>query len=249
MKRSRGADRCGGGLLMLGSGTALRAAEPITEEEAHAIGVDAYVYFYPLVTMDVTRQADDERRARPKARPRPMNTFAKFRRIPTADMRAVVRPNFDTLYSSGWLDLTKEPVIVSVPDTRRALLPAADARHVDRRVRLARLAHHRHAGAATSLVAAARLDRRRCPRRRSASTRRRRMSGSSAAPRPTDRRTTTPCTRSRPATRSRRCRNGASRPSRSTVTIDPDGGHEDPAEGPGRPHAGRTSTSPTPPSC
>jgi Protein of unknown function (DUF1254) len=32
-------------------------------------------------------------------------------------MKVVVRPNFDTLYSSGWLDLTKEPVIVSVPDT------------------------------------------------------------------------------------------------------------------------------------
>ena len=31
-------------------------AESITPEEAHAIGVDAYLYFYSLVTMDITRK-------------------------------------------------------------------------------------------------------------------------------------------------------------------------------------------------
>ena len=31
-------------------------AESVTPEEAHSIGVDAYLYFYSLVTMDITRK-------------------------------------------------------------------------------------------------------------------------------------------------------------------------------------------------
>ena len=58
----------------------------------------------------------------------PMNTFVNIPAYPPADMKVVVRPNFDTLYSIAWLDLTKEPVVVSVPDTggRYYLLPMLD---------------------------------------------------------------------------------------------------------------------------
>src|SRR5262245_48132247 len=102
-------------------------AAPVTAEEAHAIGVDAYLYFYPLVTMEITSKQlrNTEHAERMQA---PMNSFANIPAYPTADMKVAVRPNFDTLYSSGWLDLTKEPVVVSVPDTggRYYLFPMLD---------------------------------------------------------------------------------------------------------------------------
>jgi len=97
------------------------------EHEAHAIGVEAYLYFYPLVTMELTRRQLTNA-ARAEGLHAPMNAFANVPAFPSADMKVVVRPNFDTLYSSAWLDLTQEPMIVSVPDThgRYYLLPMLD---------------------------------------------------------------------------------------------------------------------------
>ena len=42
--------------LACGAPSAARAADSISEQDAHAIGVQAYLYFYPLVTMDLTRK-------------------------------------------------------------------------------------------------------------------------------------------------------------------------------------------------
>lgn len=105
-----------------------RAGEPIGEEEARQIAVEAYLYFYPLVTMDVTRKVMTSSPAGEKPGAGPMNQFSNVRAYPTAEMRDVVRPNFDTLYSVAWLDLTKEPLILSAPDThgRYYLLPLMD---------------------------------------------------------------------------------------------------------------------------
>lgn len=100
----------------------------VSELEAHAIGVSAYLYFYPIVTMDLTRKQFTNVEPGQKIGYAPMNMFANVPEYPPANLKVVVRPNFDTLYSVAWLDLTREPVIVSVPDTggRYYLLPMLD---------------------------------------------------------------------------------------------------------------------------
>ena len=79
----------------------LRPGRPTCDHraEAHAIGVDAYVYFYPLVTMDVTRKQFTNFEPGKVPGRGPMNMFNNVPTFPPADDRGVVRPNFDTLYS------------------------------------------------------------------------------------------------------------------------------------------------------
>lgn len=108
--------------------TAAASSSAMTEDQARAIATDAYLYFYPLVTTDITRKQLTNLPSGEKPGFGPMNMFHNFPAFPAADMKAVVRPNFDTLYSSAFLDMTKEPMIVSVPDTngRYYLLPMLD---------------------------------------------------------------------------------------------------------------------------
>ena len=96
-------------------------------QEVFDVGVEAYHYLYPLITMDVTRRIMTN--VPPGKVPGfgPMGAFYHMRAFPDANFKAVVRPNFDTLYSSAWVDV-REPVILSVPDThgRYYLLPMLD---------------------------------------------------------------------------------------------------------------------------
>src|SRR5271156_1278603 len=106
----------------------LEKSPTMTTEQAHAIAVDAYVYFYPLITMDVTRRHFTNIEPGKEFGKGPMNMFVNVPAYPPAEFKGVVRSNFDTLYSIAWLDLTREPQVVSAPDTdgRFYLLPMID---------------------------------------------------------------------------------------------------------------------------
>jgi hypothetical protein len=100
----------------------------ILSSDPRSLSYDAYTYLYPLVTMEVSRRQAINVEGGKKPAFGPPNEFHHLRAFPTADFRAVVRPNFDTLYSSAWLDLTAGPVVVHAPDTddRYYMLPMLD---------------------------------------------------------------------------------------------------------------------------
>ncbi|MBB4041581.1 hypothetical protein GGR34_003258 [Microvirga flocculans] len=190
-------------------GTETRA-QPLSEAEAQTIAIEAYVYFYPMVTMDVTRRQLINMDPRVDGIGGPMNAFVNIKAFPTADMKAVVRPNFDTLYSSAWLDLTKEPVVVSAPDTggRYYLLPMLDMwsdvfaspgwRTTGTQAANFLIVPPGWRGNATRMALRA-------------SMRRHPMCGSSDGPRRTARRITRRSIKSKPGSRLCLCRNGESR--------------------------------------
>ena len=83
---------------------------------AQEIAIEGYTYLYPLVLMDLTRrQMTNVEHVGERVGRGPADVFVNIPAFPPAEFRDVVRPNFDTLYSVAWLDLRKEPRIVSVP--------------------------------------------------------------------------------------------------------------------------------------
>ena len=105
---------------LVASAPAVAQAPPddIAPDLAREIAAEAYVYAYPLVLMDATsRQLTNV--PEPAFPLSPVNTIAHAREFPSPDFKIVIRPNFDTLYSSGYLDLGPEPLVLSIPATDR----------------------------------------------------------------------------------------------------------------------------------
>jgi hypothetical protein len=95
--------------------------------EDFLLATDAYIFGYPLVTMEMTRRVITNVAA-PVGTRGPMGQMIKMREYPNASFRDVTAPNADTLYTTSFFDVGKEPWVLSIPDMkgRYALLPMLD---------------------------------------------------------------------------------------------------------------------------
>ena len=110
-----------------GSSAKSAGASALSEAEAADIATEAYMYTYPLVTMEYTRRGLTNV-AVPDGTKAPMGQFVRMRHYPDASFRTVTAPNADTLYTQAWFEVSKEPWIITVPDMgdRYFLLPMLD---------------------------------------------------------------------------------------------------------------------------
>ncbi len=104
-------------------------AEPakLSPGEARQAAIDAYIYGYPLVTMEFTRRVLTNVE-KPEGTRSPMGQITRMREYPNAAFKAVTAPNADTLYTTGWIDVGREPWVLSLPDAhdRYYLFPMLD---------------------------------------------------------------------------------------------------------------------------
>ena len=104
------------------------AQKAAADAELAKIGEEAVAYGLPLMVAELTRRVSTNVAAPEPNAHAPMNQFGHMAKYPTAADKDIVRMNVDTLYSFAFLDLTKEPMVLSVPDTkgRYYLMPLID---------------------------------------------------------------------------------------------------------------------------
>ena len=103
------------------------------EDWTYAVALDAANWGSPAVIMYNLR-ANDAVGAKPKAAP---NSIWRMEDISTPQLSVeagYVTPNVNVIYGFGFLDLGPEPIILTVPDFKRALLSGGNRRHVLQRL-------------------------------------------------------------------------------------------------------------------
>ena len=84
------------------------------------LATDAYIYGYPLVTVEMTRRVATNVASLEGTRG-PMGQIINFRQYPDASYRDVTAPNADTLYSAAFFYVDKEPWVFSFPDMKAGI--------------------------------------------------------------------------------------------------------------------------------
>jgi hypothetical protein len=105
------------------------AAEPAQDEAlAYNVGVQTYIYGFPM--MDLYRTLWETSFDPNRGHDRTVNELFNFERLITSKDDWVVTPNEDTIYSRMFFDLRKEPMILVIPPTNRQYwFPISDMRH------------------------------------------------------------------------------------------------------------------------
>lgn len=93
------------------------ANQKAEEELAFSLGVQAYIWSYPLaITAATAEVATSTDKPLPNGHA-PFNSFGNVAKLFTAADKDVVSSNVDTVYSSAFLDLQQGAALISVPDT------------------------------------------------------------------------------------------------------------------------------------
>jgi len=114
-------------VMVLANPVFAQSAPSLGAVEAVRIAVDAYIYGYPLITFDTARKQQTNV-AVPDAEHAPMGQVIKMRSYPAVDNHCCAAPNADTLYTEVWLDVSKEPWVVGLPEigSRYYIMPFLD---------------------------------------------------------------------------------------------------------------------------
>lgn len=79
--------------------------------EANSLAKDAYIFAYPMLENYRTMYVEAVSSGK-------FNTFTRVKTLFGPDSKTVVRPNNDTIYSTAWLDLRAEPIVVDLPGVK-----------------------------------------------------------------------------------------------------------------------------------
>ena len=114
-------------VVIAGCGESSKVQQDAKELEALETAKDAYIYAYPLVTMEMTRRASTNVAA-PEGTFAPDGPVRQAARISKRFLQHSNRPERGHLYTVVWFDVSKEPWVVSIPDLkgRYALFPMLD---------------------------------------------------------------------------------------------------------------------------